>query len=1122
MARDAPNRTWRAVAGAASSGRPPPAGPLRDGEDAREQPVTGEGETTASVERVPMGENPGGTRGEGAETDAGQEPADPWADFYRGKENNHNEWRDDEWNTGWESGSHWREGWHDWQPFSGQPLPPDRRSSLHSASTGCLSDRQLREFYTSAVGETTALDGGRWIGTRRWEAPVPESFGVPAWLPDGRAQDSARPTEKIAVPEFAGEGNVDEVGMEARSYIRRVQVWLRCTKLPPHQRGLALYSALKGKAWIYSEEMDVDILAGENGVTYFLEWVRARFMEMEVSKITQMMNELFKRCKRRSDQPVREFNVEFERLVLRLHEVRCELPPLVKAWLYLDKLRLTEQEEISLLASVGNDYDVRRLQQAAMIQDRGYRRGAGEPGGGGLRGTGRGGRWLGRQTAHVTAHGAEDSDSGGTGDGSEGEESDDALVDEATAQEHHSAFMAYQAAKDKYRAAVKGRGTDASEMKRRSEERLRQAKARSYCGACKRRGHWHKDPECPLRGKAAPSPAGAAAQAGKPQQAQICNQVFMTRRLAEDGGGTRNGPARFDDGILADPAEVIEGRFYKDAGGLDGKFAGTGPKRADGHQTGGRGRQGRGENSPEMQAIVDTACTRAVAGYRWFEGYCAQMDKLGIEVWTRDHVDHFKFGASRVHVSKFSVQAWFAIRGRWFLADIAVVPCEVPLLFSRPVLACLEMRFDLATRLVDLPALGLTGLTMELGPTGHPVLDVSQFPSEKPPAAKVPSFDVMWCPTACAYMGSTSPFAQAPPSPPGPARAVFYPKKVAPEVHNLLVGDWLCGGQAFVAWWKGANQSRDFWLETAGELIRVHVVPRKRSFDPSLWTTKHTELKGELLKRLGLERRTEAIPCLVEGVAVIEHVCLWGQQESDAHRREATDLARIGLWIGRSRFPKQAHQRGSPELPIRDFDVPPEVRMEDEQVRADGRAGGLPGVGPPHLDGARAAQPGSRAAPDEGAGGAAQPRRDGPDGRDLQDDLGAAGVGGAEAECHSAAPAHQRPGDETAARREHHREHHCHAVRQVQELVLQGGAAGLPGVGGPGGEEGQQPPGPAALCHLGGQGDGGAGPEEEQGGPQTRGLCGPGGDRAHAAAQSHDRASTSPRGKQGEQLGRLG
>ena len=110
--------------------------------------------------------------------------------------------------------------------------------------------------------------------------------------------------------------------------------------------------------------------ARDRGVTYFLEWVQARFMEMEVS-ISQMMTELFKRCRR-------EFNVQFERLVLRLHEVRCELPPLVKAWLYVDKLRLSESEELALLASVGNEYDVRKLRQAAIIQDRGFRRGGTE------------------------------------------------------------------------------------------------------------------------------------------------------------------------------------------------------------------------------------------------------------------------------------------------------------------------------------------------------------------------------------------------------------------------------------------------------------------------------------------------------------------------------------------------------------------------------------------------------------------------------------------------------------------------------------------------------------------------------------------------------------------------
>ena len=97
-------------------------------------------------------------------------------------------------------------------------------------------------------------------------------------------------------------------------------------------------------------------------------------MEVEVTKVSNMMSELFKGCRRKPEQSVRDFNVEFERLVLRLREVHCELPPLVKGWLYLDKLRLGEHEELALLSSVKNQFDCRRLQQAAMIQDRSLRR----------------------------------------------------------------------------------------------------------------------------------------------------------------------------------------------------------------------------------------------------------------------------------------------------------------------------------------------------------------------------------------------------------------------------------------------------------------------------------------------------------------------------------------------------------------------------------------------------------------------------------------------------------------------------------------------------------------------------------------------------------------------------
>ena len=141
------------------------------------------------------------------------------------------------------------------------------------------------------------------------------------------------------VPEFSGSGaDEGEIGMGACLYIRKVQVWLRCTKLPAEQRALALYNSLTSKAWVYGEELDFDLLARADGVQYFLEWIQTRFMEMEVSKISRV----------KPEQPVRDFNVEFERLVIRLMEVRCELPPMVKAWLYLDKLRLTEAEELAL------------------------------------------------------------------------------------------------------------------------------------------------------------------------------------------------------------------------------------------------------------------------------------------------------------------------------------------------------------------------------------------------------------------------------------------------------------------------------------------------------------------------------------------------------------------------------------------------------------------------------------------------------------------------------------------------------------------------------------------------------------------------------------------------------
>ena len=60
--------------------------------------------------------------------------------------------------------------------------------------------------------------------------------------------------------------------------------------------------------------------------------------------------------------------------------------------------------------------------------------------------------------------------------------------------ETHEAYVAFQNAKAKYNSVIKARGTTGPQSR---EESLQKAKARSYCSACGKKGHWHKDPICP-------------------------------------------------------------------------------------------------------------------------------------------------------------------------------------------------------------------------------------------------------------------------------------------------------------------------------------------------------------------------------------------------------------------------------------------------------------------------------------------------------------------------------------------------------------------------------------------------------------------------------------------------
>ena len=301
------------------------------------------------------------------------------------------------------------------------------------------------------------------------------------------------------MPSFNGaSGEEGEVGSTARSFLRKVEAWERVTRLPPHQRGVALYTALRDRAWVDSEALNLENLSGARGTEYFKAWIKERYMDVEVTQVGRIMSQFFRVLKRGSDQSVRSFSGEFDRLVARLAKVNVVLPGTVLAWMYVDKLRLDESGEIALLASVQNQYDLKRLQVAALVHDRSLRK-----------------PWEESRVARRDSRGRDHSKNykavnvtelNGDGDGTDvsdfeepaAAEGEACNVSEEVAAGLHEAYMLHQNAKSRYREALRGRGYDEAEQRKQAEQRLQRAKERSFCSACKKKGHWHRYPQCPL------------------------------------------------------------------------------------------------------------------------------------------------------------------------------------------------------------------------------------------------------------------------------------------------------------------------------------------------------------------------------------------------------------------------------------------------------------------------------------------------------------------------------------------------------------------------------------------------------------------------------------------------
>ncbi|CAE7372060.1 RE2 [Symbiodinium sp. CCMP2592] len=727
----------------------------------------------------------------------GEQTQDPWARSWspapgdeattddQGRDqwwhNRGDEWRQSRWETdnAW-SDARWSDGWHhsggqDWSHSGGQDWSQDAGSTTTAGDNGASTDQSWCRRASDSWDSRWGASGGDGRGRDHQQ-----------WRPSGETgrdeatQDVRKgtPSERMAVPTFSADASGDDLGTSARSYLRQVDAWIKVTRTAPDQRALILYQNLAGRAWVEAEELDVERLASPDGVDFYRKWIQERYQEVEVSKIAEALTHFFKRMKRGPGQSIREFNSSFDRAYTRLLEIDCKLPEVARAWAYLHAMGLTASEELALLASVGNEYSPSRLQKAAIMHEKSlkgpwtFRKGPGAPGG-----------YDGRRVTKAYLTGL-------AGDEDEEEDDDAEAIPEELACELHEAYVAQEAAKSRYKDLVKSRGfdmdanaTSGRSQDRTAAERLQLAKSRSFCAGCKRRGHWHRDPECPLNGGGGrKDPTSTTATSGS---------------SAKSDGDAKGGHTK--DSYVTHVAYVV------------GEVPTT-----------------------ELMAITDCACSKSVAGQAWLESYTKAAKRCGVEVPLHNCDENFRFGASRVFHANFLATVTFQLGKSTVMIRVAIVNGEVPLLLSRSVLAELGMVFDMAHHTADFVALDVFKYRLLYTETGHPALPVNPqkapnfvFPDPqewgadeiKIASSRQQQYTVFVMSEVCDVGPDSRSAGVAADS---VSSRLFFSKKVSAVVHNMLTADVL-NPVLFSQWWSETNLSNDFWIETHDVLYRIHI-----------------------------------------------------------------------------------------------------------------------------------------------------------------------------------------------------------------------------------------------------------------------------------------------------------
>ena len=543
---------------------------------------------------------------------------------------------------------------------------------------------------------------------------------------------------------------------------RKVRVWQVQIKsyLPANEAAMALYVSLRGEAEEELEHADLSLINHKDGIDFILDSLRTPFRYLSE----------FEQLNRFSGETIRSFCNRYARTERNLRSVQINIESMYdvesRGSRLMDRMRISLDQQRLLLTAAGNDLDVRKVREAAIIQfpdhrptppvvfSREFDFGRDRDRGGDDRtthpkGKGKGshkGKNRPRQT-YVTEYvksipeddeeAAEPSDAepfdgeeAADEDAQEFNDEEEALEDPEQGEEDEDGLQEVIQCLTVTARRLQGLTLGRKYTGKRS---IQDRKRTSHCAVCGEPGHWKGDPEC----QGAPPPNAQKASSAAPPKGSGKAKT-KSKDATKSANSKKVYAVKFADGVTKEETclEPHEESHQQELFGTYFTFvtASSSPCRAP------------STNVPQVlmsnlasyngYMVLDTACQRTCCSSSWLELHTKTLSKHRLKLKEQDESEAFQFGHGE---PQYSFKHAYIPAGLnhtpegLCLVGTSVLRTndnnKIPLLASNNLLTHrLEAIIDLPSQQLVCQALGCTIPIVQVD--GHLAVRIDLFPAQ--------------------------------------------------------------------------------------------------------------------------------------------------------------------------------------------------------------------------------------------------------------------------------------------------------------------------------------------------------------------------------------------------------